>query len=60
MATEQMNTEQTNPDVKIPEDALIIIPVREMVLFPGAIAPIAIARPKSVAAAQQEIGRAHV
>jgi len=55
MATEQMNTTQSNPDVKIPEDALIIIPVREMVLFPGAIAPIAIARAKSVAAAQQAL-----
>lgn len=55
MATEHMNTAQTNPDVNIPEDALIIIPVREMVLFPGAIAPIAIARPKSVAAAQQAL-----
>lgn len=55
MATEQMNTAQTNTDVKIPEDALIIIPVREMVLFPGAIAPIAITRPKSVAAAQQAL-----
>ena len=55
MATEQMNTAQTNSDVKIPEDALIIIPVREMVLFPGAIAPIAIARPKSIAAAQQAL-----
>lgn len=59
MATEPMNTAPTNPqsnsDVKIPEDALIIIPVREMVLFPGAIAPIAIARPESVAAAQQAL-----
>jgi len=59
MATEQMNNPQTNsenaPDVKIPEDALIIIPVREMVLFPGAIAPIAIGRPKSIAAAQQAL-----
>ncbi|MDA9505677.1 DNA-binding protein [Bradyrhizobium sp. CCBAU 11386] len=58
MATEQMNNAQTNStesDVKIPDDALIIIPVREMVLFPGAIAPIAIARPKSVAAAQQAL-----
>ncbi|MEH2487235.1 endopeptidase La [Bradyrhizobium sp. AZCC 2230] len=55
MATEQMNPAQTNSDVKIPEDALIIIPVRDMVLFPGAIAPIAIARPKSVAAAQQAL-----
>lgn len=59
MATEQMNTAQTNsqssPDVKIPDDALIIIPVREMVLFPGAIAPIAIGRVKSIAAAQQAL-----
>ncbi|AHY53228.1 endopeptidase La [Bradyrhizobium japonicum] len=59
MATEQMNNAQTNsqnnPDVKIPEDALIVIPVREMVLFPGAIAPIAIGRAKSIAAAQQAL-----
>lgn len=55
MATEPMNNGQTNTDVKIPEDALIIIPVREMVLFPGAIAPIAIGRPKSIAAAQQAL-----
>lgn len=59
MATEQMNTartnSQSNSDMKIPEDALIVIPVRDMVLFPGAIAPIAIARPKSVAAAQQAL-----
>ncbi|MDI3565842.1 endopeptidase La [Bradyrhizobium sp. Arg816] len=59
MATEQMNTAQTNSqnnsDVKIPEDALIVIPVREMVLFPGAIAPIAIGRAKSIAAAQQAL-----
>ncbi|TFV80532.1 endopeptidase La [Bradyrhizobium frederickii] len=55
MATEQMNNEQTNNDVKIPDDALIIIPVREMVLFPGAIAPITIGRAKSIAAAQQAL-----
>ncbi|MFK4530761.1 ATP-dependent Lon protease [Bradyrhizobium japonicum] len=58
MATEQMNNAQTNStesDVKIPEDALIVIPVREMVLFPGAIAPIAIGRAKSIAAAQQAL-----
>jgi ATP-dependent Lon protease len=59
MANEQMNTtqsnSQSNSDVKIPDDALIIIPVREMVLFPGAIAPIAIGRAKSIAAAQQAL-----
>ncbi|MDE5443819.1 endopeptidase La [Bradyrhizobium sp. CSA207] len=55
MATEQTNTTQDNSGMKIPDDALIIIPVRDMVLFPGAIAPIAIARPKSIAAAQQAL-----
>ena len=47
---------KTAPDAaRIPEDALIIVPVRNIVLFPGAVAPITIARPKSVAAAQQAL-----
>ena len=41
--------------VPIPDDALIIIPVRNTVLFPGVVAPISIARPKSIAAAQQAL-----
>jgi ATP-dependent Lon protease len=39
----------------IPADALIIVPVRNIVLFPGVVAPIGIARPKSIAAAQQAL-----
>ena len=39
----------------IPNDALIIVPVRNIVLFPGVVAPITIARPKSIAAAQQAL-----
>jgi len=39
----------------IPTDALIIIPVRHVVLFPGVIAPITIGRAKSIAAAQQAL-----
>jgi ATP-dependent Lon protease len=41
--------------VPIPADALIIVPVRNTVLFPGVVAPITIARPKSIAAAQQAL-----
>src|SRR5215470_4233656 len=41
--------------VRIPDDALIIVPVRNMVLFPGAVAPVTIGRPKSIAAAQQAL-----
>ncbi|MCP3476918.1 endopeptidase La [Bradyrhizobium sp. CCGUVB1N3] len=56
MANEQQ-TESTvsNEATKIPDDALIVIAVRNMVLFPGMIAPITIARPKSIAAAQQAL-----
>jgi ATP-dependent Lon protease len=54
MANEQANTPATEA-AKIPDDALIIIPVRNMVLFPGVIAPIAIGRAKSIAAAQQAL-----
>jgi len=39
----------------LPPDALIILPVREMVLFPGLVLPITIGRPRSVAAAQQAV-----
>ncbi len=39
----------------IPDDALIIVPVRNMVLFPGMILPITIGREASIAGAQQAI-----
>src|SRR5579871_5485677 len=39
----------------LPNDALIIVPVRNTVLFPGMVFPIAVGRPKSVAAAQQAV-----
>jgi ATP-dependent Lon protease len=37
----------------LPEDALIIIPLRNAVLFPGIMSPVTIGRPSSVAAAQE-------
>ncbi|MGL3210151.1 endopeptidase La [Bradyrhizobium sp. BR 1433] len=39
----------------IPSDALIIVPVRNTVLFPDVIIPITIARATSIAAAQQAV-----
>jgi ATP-dependent Lon protease len=39
----------------LPEDALILIPVRNVVLFPGVIAPVTIGRATSVAAAQEAV-----
>jgi ATP-dependent Lon protease len=45
---------QTDP-VPIPNDALIIVPVRNTVLFPSVVAPITVSRAKSIAAAQQAL-----
>jgi ATP-dependent Lon protease len=39
----------------LPPDALIIVPVRNTVLFPGLVLPISIGRPRSVTAAQQAV-----
>jgi ATP-dependent Lon protease len=42
-------------DRTLPEDALIILPVRNMVLFPGIVVPLAVGREKSRAAAQEAV-----
>ncbi len=39
----------------LPPDALIIVPVRNTVLFPGLVLPITLGRAKSIAAAQQAV-----
>jgi ATP-dependent Lon protease len=39
----------------VPEDALILIPMRNTVLFPGVISPVTVGRPSSVAAAQEAV-----
>jgi len=46
-----------SPDqsVSIPGDALIIVAVRNTVLFPGMVAPITLGRPKAIAATQQAV-----
>ena len=40
---------------ELPSDAMIIMPVRGVVLFPGAVLPITIGRQRSIAAAQQAV-----
>ncbi|MGA7791196.1 MAG: endopeptidase La [Xanthobacteraceae bacterium] len=40
---------------QLPPDALVIVPVRNTVLFPGLVLPITLGRQKSVAAAQQAV-----
>src|SRR5579863_4993182 len=43
------------PSPALPADALIIVPVRGMVLFPGTVLPITLGRPRSVMAAQRAV-----
>ncbi len=43
------------PAKPLPEDAPILIPMRNTVLFPGVISPVTIGRPASVAAAQEAV-----
>jgi ATP-dependent Lon protease len=45
--------QQTFPP--LPADAMIIVPVRNFVLFPGMVMPVTVGRAKSVAAAQQAV-----
>src|SRR6185369_13611197 len=39
----------------LPDDALIIVPVRNVVLFPGMVIPLGIGRERSVAAVQEAV-----
>jgi len=39
----------------VPDDAIILIPMRNTVLFPGVISPITVGRPASTAAAQEAV-----
>src|SRR3981189_1829657 len=48
-------TGQRNP--VIPDDATIILPVRNLLLFPGIVLPLTIARPFSIAAAEEAVRR---
>src|SRR6185312_13737672 len=43
------------PSPALPADALIIVPVRGLVLFPGTVLPITLGRPRSVMAAQRAV-----
>ncbi len=42
----------STPDSELPEDALILLPTRNAVLFPGIVAPLMVGRPQSIAGAQ--------
>ncbi|WP_292936969.1 endopeptidase La [Noviherbaspirillum sp.] len=45
--------ENLGPAIELPEGVLIIVPVRNLVLFPGLVMPITVGREISIAAAQE-------
>jgi ATP-dependent Lon protease len=50
-----MDQTQTGKTEALPQDSIIILPVRQTVLFPGTVLPLAIGRPSSIAAAQEAV-----
>src|SRR5712671_4939744 len=54
-AEQQAKAGQGEGGLVIPADAMIILPVRQTVLFPGIVLPLAIGRKSSVAAAQEAV-----
>ncbi len=61
--TEETNTEKTPAEGSgsnlppIPEDAIILLPVRNTVLYPGIVLPLTIGRKRSILAAQEAARR---
>jgi len=51
----QQDTQQAVPTDKLPEDVLIILPVRNLVLFPELVLPVTVGRKASIAAAQEAV-----
>ena len=53
---EVMQPVNAKDDTKpLPSDALIVVPVRDLVLFPEMVFPVSVGRPSSVAAIQQAV-----
>src|ERR1700748_1042884 len=51
--SEDSGSAKKRPHPVIPEDATIIMPILNMLLFPGVVLPLTIGRPASIAAAQE-------
>ena len=50
-----MTSPEANSTPTYGEDVLIILPVRNLVLFPGVVSPVALSRPISIAGAQEAV-----
>ena len=52
--------DQTNPELELPADVLPLVPVRNLVLFPGTVVPVTMARPRSMQRPRRRIRRRSV
>jgi len=52
---DQKDAKGSQPHTAAAEDVLLIVPVRNVVLFPGVVLPITVGRDKSLAAAQEAV-----
>ena len=55
MSPPDMNAASQAAGVPLPPDTMIVVPVRNMVLFPEVVLPLTVGRPSSVAAVQQAV-----
>src|SRR3990172_6869355 len=51
-AASQRPASEASAQLELPEGALILLPTRNVVLFPGIVVPLALGRPRSIAGAQ--------
>jgi len=47
--------EQPTPESRIPDDVLLVLPVRNLIVFPGAVTQVALGREVSIAAAREAV-----
>src|SRR6188508_458986 len=55
MSPPDMNATAQTAALPLPPDAMIVVPTRNMVLFPELVLPLTVGRPSSVAAIQQAV-----
>ncbi|HET8698351.1 MAG TPA: endopeptidase La, partial [Gammaproteobacteria bacterium] len=59
MNEETRNVPQTESAVRLPEDVLLILPVRNVVMFPGQVSQVQLGRDISIRAAQEAVQNGH-
>jgi ATP-dependent Lon protease len=55
LSTEEPMADQNSTSSSVPEDVLIILPVSEVVLFPGVVLPVSLTSKHALAAAQEAV-----